>query len=331
MKEKFVREVLHGMGGTLDQRQLNILRAVMLNCLQNIDIVERSEDGAEADKKENAYYLRLSVSAKKVEGCSLKTLDYYVTTIRRMAEKMEKAFIDITTDDLRLYLSDYQKINNSSKVTMDNIRRILSSFFSWMEDEDFIVKSPVRRIHKIKTAKLIKETLTDENLETLRDTCTELRNLVLIEFLASTGIRVGELVGLNKDDVNLNERSCIVFGKGDKQREVYFDARSKLHLKRYLAERIDENKALFVSLNAPYNRLKISGVEKVVRKLGQLAEVNKVHPHKFRSTLATMAIDKGMPIEQVQTLLGHVKIETTMGYAKVNQRNVKASHKKYIG
>jgi site-specific recombinase XerD len=331
MKEKIIRDVLHGMGGTLDSRQLGILKAVMANCLKGLEITEADDGGEKSDKQDNEFYLDSFIAAKKVEGCSGKTLDYYKTTIKKLIDTSNKAIADMTTDDLRAYLSRHQEQHKSGKVTMDNVRRILSSFFSWLEDEDYIVKSPVRRIHKVKTARLIKETLTDENLEVLRDTCDCLRNLAIIELLASSGMRVGELVRLNREDMNLNERACVVFGKGDSQREVYFDARTKLHLKQYLAARNDDNKALFVSISAPHNRLGICGVEKAVKKLGNLAEVAKVHPHKFRRTLATMAIDKGMPIEQVQTLLGHVKIETTMHYAKVNQKNVKISHRKYLG
>jgi len=329
MKEKVIRDIVHGMGGTLDQKQLGILKAVISNCLKGLEITQVAENGEETH--DNGYYLDIFVAAKRVEGCSEKSLDYYKATVKKMLDAINKAISDITTDDLRTYLAKHQSERKSSKVTMDNIRRILSSFFSWLEDEDYIIKSPVRRIRKVKTAKLIKETLTDEHLEVLRDTCDCLRNLAIIELLASSGIRVGELVRLNKNDVNLNERSCIVLGKGESQREVYFDARTKLHLKQYLAARKDDNEALFVSLSAPYRRLGICGVEKAVKRLGEMAEITKVHPHKFRRTLATMAIDKGMPIEQVQTLLGHVKIETTMHYAKVNQKNVKISHRKYIG
>lgn len=330
MKEKLIKEVVCGMRGTLDSRQISILKAVIANCLSGKEIIP-CESERQSERLDNEALLESFIAAKKVEGCSGKTLDYYKSTIHKMLDAVSKAVGDMTTDDLREYLADFHEKRKSSKVTMDNVRRILSSFFSWLEDEDYIVKSPVRRIHKVKTAKLIKETLTDENLEVLRDTCDCLRNLALIELLASSGIRVGELVRLNRNDVNLNERSCVVFGKGESQREVYFDARTKLHLKQYLLARKDDNDALFVALSAPYHRLGICGVEKAVKRLGNMAEITKVHPHKFRRTLATMAIDKGMPIEQVQTLLGHVKIETTMHYAKVNQKNVKNSHRKYIG
>lgn len=232
---------------------------------------------------------------------------------------------------MRSYLNDYQLTSGATKVTVDNIRRILSSFFSWLEDEDYIVKSPVRRIHKVKVGKTVKETYSDEALEQMRDHCEGIRDLALIDLLASTGMRVGELVKLNRNDIDFENRECIVTGKGDKQRRVYFDARTKIHLQRYLAERIDDNPALFVSLLAPYNRLQISGVEIRLRRLGRELNIPKVHPHKFRRTLATMAIDKGMPIEQVQHLLGHQSLDTTLQYAMVNQTNVKMSHRKFIG
>ena len=211
------------------------------------------------------------------------------------------------------------------------MRRIFSSFFAWLEDEDYIAKSPVRRIHKVKTDSLVKEVLSDEQLEQLRDSCTTKRDLAIIDFLSSTGIRVGELVKLNREDIDFHERQCVVFGKGNKERIVYFNARTKLHLQQYLNGRTDDNPALFVSLHSPHTRLTISGIEMRIRKLGHTLSMPKVHPHKFRRTLATMAIDKGMPIEQVQRLLGHVRIDTTLHYAIVNQNNVKLAHKKYLG
>lgn len=271
------------------------------------------------------------IAAKRLEGCSDRTLVFYRNTIDKMLTSIGKNIKAITTDDLRGYLSEYQNSNMVSKVTIDNIRRNLSSFFSWLEDENYILKSPVRRIHRVKATTSVKETYTDEDLERLRDNCTELRDLALIDILASTGMRVGELVRLNRVDINFNERECVVFGKGDKERIVYFDARTKIHLQNYLDDRIDNNPALFVGLKQPYNRLKIGGVESRLKRMGNAIQVEKVHPHKFRRTMATTAIDKGMPIEQVQKLLGHEKIDTTLHYAMVKQSNVKNAHRKYIG
>lgn len=265
-----------------------------------------------------------------MEGCSEKSVKYYKSTIENMLKVIKKPINSITTKELREYLADYQNKSLCSKVNLDNIRRILSSFFSWLEEENYVLKNPVRRIHKIRTGRVVKEIYSDETLEILRDSCMDLRDLAMIDLLNSTGMRVGELVKLNIKDIDFYERECVVFGKGDKERKVYFDAKTKIHLQNYLNSRTDDNEALFVSLLKPYNRLQISGVEIRIRQLGRKLNIPKVHPHKFRRTLATRAIDKGMPIEQVQQLLGHQKIDTTMQYAMVDQNNVKLAHKKYI-
>lgn len=326
MKENLIRDVIQGMLPYLNNAQGEKLREVLQFSLANYDIKEKEKQD---DVEEN--FVELFLSAKLIEGCSEKTLIYYESTIRAMLYDLQKEVKHVVTDDIRRYLTEYQERKKSSKVTIDNIRRILSSFFSWLEDEDYILKSPVRRIHRIKTGVNIKETYSDEALELMRDNCTELRDLAMIDMFASTGMRVGEMVLLNINDIDFNERECVVFGKGSKERVVYFDARTKIHLLNYLHSRTDNNPALFVSLKAPHHRLKIGGVEKRLRELGKSLGLNKVHPHKFRRTLATMAIDKGMPIEQLQQLLGHRKIDTTLQYAMVKQSNVKMAHRKYIG
>ena len=281
-------------------------------------------------QQENNKFLNMFLASKDIEGCSSRTIKYYRDILSKFIEYIDKSIQDITTDDIRIYFSQYKAKSTCNAVTMDNIRRVFSSFFAWLEDEDYILKSPVRRIHRVKTATVVKETLTDENIEKLRDGCLHIRELVIIELLISTGIRIGELVNLNVSDINFEDRSCIVLGKGNKQREVYFDARTKIHLKQYLNIRIDNEDALFVSKIKPYHRMTISAIESIIRNLGKNMDIKKVHPHKFRRTMATMAIDKGMPIEQVQKLLGHTKIDTTMHYAMVNQANVKFSHRKYM-
>lgn len=330
MKEQIILTITQEMLPVLDNAQLMRLQKVLEKTLCNVEIKETAEFSDDRSS-DNEGLLTAFINAKRIEGCSEKTLKYYKATINKMISETNISITKITTDHLRKYLADYQKNNSCSKSNIDNIRRILSSFFSWLEDEDYILKSPVRRIHKIKTAKTVKETYTDEALECMRDNCSNLRDLAVIDLLASTGMRVGELVGLNISDVDFENRECIVFGKGSKERPVYFDARTKIHLKNYLLSRTDDNPALFVSLIKPYERLKISGVEIRLRELGRRLGIPKVHPHKFRRTLATKAIDKGMPIEQVQKLLGHSKIDTTMQYAMVDQNNVKISHRKYIG
>ena len=328
MKQQIISEVMQQMLPYLDNAQMRQLQKVLEKALFGYEITAQIE---KKDTDDNPKLIDAFVSAKRIEGCSKKTMKYYRTTIETMVASINKGIRHIQTEDLRSYLTDYQSRNQSSRVTIDNIRRILSSFFSWLEDEDYILKSPVRRIHKVKTATNIKETYTDEDLEKMRDSCTELRDLAIIDMLASTGMRIGEMVLLSKADINFNERECVVFGKGDKERIVYFDARTKIHLQNYIDSRTDDNPALFVTLRSPHERIKIGGIESRLREMGKKLAIQKVHPHKFRRTLATMAIDKGMPIEQLQQLLGHKRIDTTLQYAMVKQSNVKLAHKKYIG
>lgn len=327
MKEEIIREIERRMLPYLNNEQLLTLKNVLEDSLHSVTILEKES----TDTIQEHDAVGDFIVAKRIEGCSEKTLSYYRKTIDAMTTSIGKTPQQITTDDLRKYLTEYQMQRKSCKVTIDNIRRILSSFFSWLEDEDFIIKSPVRRIHKVKTPKVIKDTYTDEALELMRDNCESARDLAIIDLLASSGMRVGEMVLLNRDDISFNERECVVFGKGNKERLVYFDARTKIHLQNYLENRNDDNPALFVTLKAPFERLMIGGVETRLRELGKRLNIAKVHPHKFRRTLATTAIDKGMPIEQVQQLLGHQKIDTTMRYAMVKQQNVKLAHRKYIG
>ena len=329
MKKTLINQIQTEMSGVLNNAQRQKLSEVLEHCFFNVGIVALGNENL-IQGKSNLTLKEEFLSAKQVEGCSERSVNYYSSTLDNLINALEKPFNQIETEDLRIYLSEYQKKNDASKQTIDNIRRILSSFFTWLEDEDYILKSPVRRIHKIKTMKQVKETYSDESMERLRDNCKTIRDLALIDMLASTGMRVGELVKLNRVDVDFVNRECVVLGKGSKERVVYFDARTKLHLQNYLNSRTDDNEALFVSLLEPHNRLEIAGVEIMLRKLGRSLEINKVHPHKFRRTLATRAIDKGMPIEQVQKLLGHQKIDTTMEYAIVDQQNVKNSHKKYL-
>lgn len=330
MKEMIITEIEQGMLPFLDNLQLSQLHKTLEHCFENVDI-SVGQDNKQKSNLTNSNLLESFISAKRIEGCSEKSMNYYKRTIEKLLEAIDKGVMHITTDDLRNYLTSYQQNHNSSKVTIDNIRRIISTFFTWLEDEDYIIKSPARRIHKVKSAKTIKETYSDESLELMRDSCLELRDLAMIDLLASTGMRVGEMVLLNREDIDFNERECVVLGKGNKERVVYFDARTKIHLKNYLDSRVDNNPALFVTLRNPYNRLKIGGVEVRLREMGKNLGINKVHPHKFRRTLATMAIDKGMPIEQLQRLLGHQRIDTTLQYAMVKQSNVKLAHRKYIG
>ena len=321
MEEKIVI-ILNEMSEYLSIAQMKKLQEVILKTF--------SENEATKQEISNTEFLKMFLDAKRIEGCSDRTIEYYRVTVEHLLSKIDESVRKITTEEIRLYLAEYQKKNGCSNVTIDNIRRNISSFFSWLEEEDYILKSPMKRIHKIKTKTVVKNVISDEGIEKLRDNCSEIRDLAIIDLLYSTGIRVGELVNLNIDDIDLEGRECVVYGKGDKERRVYFDAKAKVHLKEYIDRRNDKNEALFVTLDAPHDRLKISGVEIRLRQLGRRLEIDRVHPHKFRRTMATRAIDKGMPIEQVQRILGHSQIDTTMQYAMVNQNNVKTSHQKFM-
>lgn len=321
MEEKIVI-VLNEMSEYLSIPQMKKLQEVIIKTF--------SENEASKKDISNDEFLKMFLAAKRIEGCSERTIKYYKTTVEHLLSLIEVSVRKITTEEIREYLSNYQKKNNCSNATIDNVRRNISSFFSWLEEEDYILKSPMKRIHKIKTKTVVKSIISDEGIEKLRDNCKEKRDLAIIDLLYSTGIRVGELVNLNIDDIDFEGRECVVYGKGDKERRVYFDAKTKVHLKEYIEDRTDDNTALFVTLDAPFDRLKISGVEIRLRKLGRELNLERIHPHKFRRSMATRAIDKGMPIEQVQKILGHSQIDTTMQYAMVNQNNVKSAHQKYM-
>lgn len=326
MNATFINEVLKQLEGKFDEKQLKTIERTLYRCLKNKEIREKKV----VLPKDNNEALDFFIAAKKIEGCSIKSLNYYYTTLVKMLDKVNVIYFSITTEDIRTYLSDYQENSGVSKATIDNMRRIISSFFSWLENEDYIMKSPAHRIRKVRVGKIVKEIYTEENIELMRQNCKNARDLAIIDMLYSTGMRVGELVRLNISDIDFENKECVVLGKGNKQRKVYFDAKTKIHLQQYLNSRKDTDPALFVSQLYPYNRLKISGVEIALRKIGEKLHISKVHSHKFRRTLATKAIDKGMPIEQVQHLLGHTKIDTTLGYAMVDDENVKISHKKFL-
>lgn len=321
MNEK-IATVLNEMSAYLSIAQMKKLQEVIVKTFSENELCHQNIS--------NEEFMEMFLTAKKIEGCSERTIKYYRVTTIHLLNYLKEPIRKVTTETMRQYLVDYQKINNCGKTTIDNIRRNISSFFSWLEEEDYILKSPMRRIHKIKTKKKVKNIISDEEIEKLRDSCDNIRDTAMVDLLYSAGIRVGELVRLNREDINFSERECVVFGKGDKERKVYFDAKAKIHLEKYLQSRTDTNPALFVTLDKPHDRLKISGVEIRLRQLGRKLKIEKVHPHKFRRTMATRAIDKGMPIEQVQKILGHSQIDTTMQYAIVNQNNVKASHRRYI-
>lgn len=325
-KEEFLSKLLDILKPFIWKKDVKAVKDTITKCFEGVEV--RQIDDGNPITNEDA--LKLFVDAKRIEGCSERSIGYYNTTLKALFKSITKNYLVIETEDLRKYLSDYSQNSKASKITVDNVRRVISTFFSWLESENYIMKSPTRRIHKIKVGKVVKETYSDEMIELIRQNVSSHRDLTIIDFLISTGVRVGELVKLNITDLNLEAKECVVVGKGNKQRKVYFDARTKIEIQQYLSSRNDDSKALFVSLSKPFNRLQISGVETLLKKIGKKVGLGRVHPHKFRRTLATKAIDKGMPIEQVQKMLGHAKIDTTLEYAMVDENNVKNSHKKYL-
>lgn len=325
-KEEFLSKLLDVLKPFIWKKDVKTVKDTITKCFEGVEV--RQIDDGNPITNEDA--LKLFVDAKRIEGCSERSIGYYNTTLKALFKSITKNYLVIETEDLRKYLADYSQNSKASKITVDNVRRVISTFFSWLESENYIMKSPTRRIHKIKVGKVVKETYSDEMIELIRQNVSSHRDLTIIDFLISTGVRVGELVKLNITDLNLEAKECVVVGKGNKQRKVYFDARTKIEIQQYLSSRSDDSKALFVSLSKPFKRLQISGVETVLKKIGKKVGLGRVHPHKFRRTLATKAIDKGMPIEQVQKMLGHAKIDTTLEYAMVDENNVKNSHKKYL-
>lgn len=268
------------------------------------------------------------IRRKQLEGCSDATLRQYHDYMVRISIDVGKKLEDLNTNDIRSFLSNYQETRQCKNHTMDNMRRAYSSFFNFIEEE-YSILNPVKKIHKIKSEKTLQMPFTDEEIIMIEDACKNIRELTIINFLNSSGIRVSELCGLNRNSLSLNTREGKVFGKGSKERKFYIDARTKVHLEKYLKKRTDSNPALFVTANAPFNRLTKTGCEYMVAQIGTRAGVEKCHPHRFRRTLATRLIDRGVPIEQVQQILGHTKLDTTLIYAQVNQTNVKLNHSKF--
>lgn len=329
MNTEIIKIIKSKMEKELFPDQLKKLEQVLYEvCLEESNLLNK--------KNNKTKLVRQFVSSKKIEGCSKRTEEYYLSTLLFFEKNIKCDVCSADTNTIREYLIDYQKINNCSNVTLDTVRRILSSFYKWLEEEDFIIKSPMKRIHKIKAPSVIKPAFSDEQIENIRNVALKnSRNIAIVDILLSSGIRVSELARLNRSSINLDSRTCIVFGKGSKQRVTYFDVRTKIELENYLRTRKDKNKALFVTMrkkikNGTHSRLSVNSIEKIIREIGIKSQIENVHPHRFRRTLATRAIDKGMPIEQVQVLLGHCKIDTTLEYANVQQNNVRFSHQKYI-
>ena len=329
MKDEFVTNVITAMMDIVNQTQMMKLKEVLYMCLNEYEITTRSTELMDVD---NSYmhYLNMFLVRKKTEGKSDRTLKQYRFHLVNLLQTLNMQIEKITENDLFCYLARYKKDRNVTNIYLDGIRLVFSSFFGWLNAKGYIHKNPMMGIEPIKVEKRIKKPFTDEELEKLRRMCEYERDLALVEFLYSTGVRVSELVALNKKDIDFYGKNVIVYGKGSKERETYLTASSCLHLKTYLESRTDKSEALFVSSKAPYNRLTVAGVEKILKRLGNMAGVKKVHPHRFRRTMATNVLKKGMPLEEVKELLGHTKLDTTMIYCTVSRENVKHSHQRLM-
>lgn len=329
MKDKLREEILQKMRTELSNEQLDKLEAVLDIVLYRYKVTQDTNELIVRDNA-NDKLLQRFLSTKLIEGKSKKTVSRYRLILKIMIDYFGKSVKEINTDDLRYYLARYQQDRYVCNNTLDGMRRIFSSFFTWLNDEGYIIRNPTRMLKKIKVERIIRKPLSDEEREKLRCACKEERDLSIIEFLYSTGVRVSEMIGLNRDNIRFLERETVVLGKGSKERMVYLNASACLHLKRYLDTRNDKNPALFVSMNSPHKRLTVSGIEAILKELGKRAGIKKVHPHRYRRTAATNALNRGMPLQEVSMMLGHSKVETTMIYCAVEQESVKFNHKKYL-
>lgn len=325
MLEQVITKVLQEMTG----KGMEELKGVLYGVLSGYDIAEKVTELQRIDKsweeELGAFLVR-----KRVEGRSERTIEQYNLHLRRMLQYLNKPVGEITDSDLFAYITMYKRQRGVSNVYLDNIRLVCSSFFGWLNAKGYIGKNPASGLDPIKAEKRIKKPLSDTELEILRRKCVLERDIALIEFLYSTGVRVSELVALNRRDIDFEEMKVVVYGKGAKEREAYLTAAACIHLKAYLASRTDAGEALFVSLKSPHDRLTVSGVEEMLRKLGRSTGISKVHPHRFRRTMATNILNKGMPIEEVKEILGHVKLDTTLIYCQVSKENVRHHHRKYM-
>ncbi|RHO63365.1 integrase [Parabacteroides sp. AF48-14] len=338
MKEKLISDFRDILYGKIPTENISIILEALSYVLKDYDLTKKETAIVLYDDTDKTIYQKFFV-AKAVEGLSPNSLTYYGTILSCFLNKVGKHIKEITTEDVRLYLA-YKKIEKSSDNTLNNIRRVMNSFFNWCVEEELIGRNPVSRIKGVRQVKKIRNPLSEDEMEKLRYEAKTKRNKAIIEFLFSTGCRVSEMIGVNREDVNLLDGQIEVLGKGKKYRVVYLSSRCKLALKEYLESRNDDIEALFISdwdgmngaiaSNMKPCRISKSAVESMLRSLGKRVGIKNVHPHRFRRTAATTALKRGMPIEQVQRMLGHESIQTTTIYAQSTNNELKLNHEKYI-
>jgi site-specific recombinase XerD len=332
-KDAILDEILSSLYMHLPQEVYEDYASTILACVFENDNKSKVIDDENREITyidDNMKMLNLFLDSKRVEGLSENTLKHYKYAITKVLDFVSKNYAEVTSADIRHYMSQYKK-TGVSNVSVNNLRLILSSFYGWLEAEDYILKSPMRRINKIKMDKVIKEIITEENIELLRIACKNVRDLAIIDTLFSTGCRLAEMQRMNRSDIDFTRNSMIVFGKGSKEREVYLNAKARVNIKRYLNERCDNNDALWVGLKPPHNRLSNRGIQEIIDKVQKDAGISQnIHPHMFRRTAATVALQRGMSLETIQMMLGHSSIETTMHYVIVDKQSVKAAHDRYL-
>ena len=294
----------------------------------NYEVQPRSTEVMITDNSAEGMLNRF-IATKRLEGTAETTIRLYYPYLIGLIRALGKPLYKVDTYDIRYYLSLYKQQRQVANRTLENMRKCFSSFFGWLSDEGLIGKNPCKAIKAIKYEKTVKKPFSPEERERLKNACTNLRDLALIEFLYASGCRVSEVVKLDRSDIKFHSRDVVVLGKGGKERRIYLTEVATMHLANYLAQRRDESSALFVSRHAPHGRMGKTGIEAVLRKLGEKTGIEKVHPHRYRRTLATNLVDRGAPIQDVQQILGHADIRTTQIYLYNNPQNIRYSYEKY--
>ena len=328
IRDTIINNVLQAVQPLLDSQQLQAVQDALCIQLGNYEVQERCTEIAVTDNTPDAMLARY-VATKRIEGKAESTIKRYRDICYMMIHAICKPLHEITTYDLRYYLAVYKEHRKVSNRTLDGIRRCFSSFFSWLSVEGLIVRNPCAALSQIKFAKVVKKPYTATEMERLKQACTSIRDLALIDFLYASGCRVSEVVRLNRTDINFQTQDAVVLGKGNKERKIYLTPVALMHLQDYLNTRTDTDPCLFASLRAPYKRLSKAGIERALKQLGERARVTNVHPHRYRRTLATNLLDRGANIQDVAAVLGHADLKTTQVYCYISQSNVRASYNKY--
>lgn len=333
MKTELITSILNAVHVYLSEEQREKLKDILYITLHEYDVIERCTDVVLYNHEDNEKYITLFLGFKRIGNRKESTLNYYETEIRKLLNFLNKKVIDITAEDIGYYLAWYKMQDKNRKhpvspATLDTLRRIYNSFFVWLLNNGYVHKNPIALLEKGKMDKKVKKAFTEEELQLIRNACKDVRTLAMVDFFTASGVRVSEFCSVNISDIDWNRKELLVTGKGNKQRTVYLNAISLISLQRYLKTRKDNNEALFVSKNKPYNRLKPSAVRSVLHDL-EKETGTYIHPHKFRRTLATRLLERGMKIENIQRILGHEKIETTLIYCNVSQIDVKYEYSKF--